>query len=176
MLKLFELYSRWVPLLISKVHRVFQKHHKDIKKWNCFRETGLNPNLIVSIVRTATSFTKIISRKNKFHVPKRKMLISFLGEGGGVLGLIFAGYVPLASHGPYPIAVYSMANYRPHLKSSLLGTYLINPVLVKWIDPFLKWMNNTLLFTYSTNILISLLTVNMKNFLTPKIRKRATPF
>ena len=32
MLKLFELYSCWVPLLISKVHRVFQKHHKDIKK------------------------------------------------------------------------------------------------------------------------------------------------
>ena len=81
-----------------------------------FQRDRLNPNLIVSIVRTATSFTKIISRKNKFHVPKRKMLISFLEEGGGVLGLIFAGYVPLASHSPYPIAVYSSANYRPHLK------------------------------------------------------------
>ena len=29
-------------------------------------------------------------------------------------------------------------------------------------------MKNTLLFTYSTNILVRLLTVNMKNFLTPQ--------
>ena len=33
----------------------------------------------------------------------------------GLLGLIFAGYVPLASQRPYPIIVYSVANYRPHL-------------------------------------------------------------
>ena len=32
-----------------------------------------------------------------------------------VLRLIFAGYVPLASQSPYPIIVYSVANYRPHL-------------------------------------------------------------
>ena len=40
---------------------------------------------IVSTVRTATSVTKIISRKYRFHVPKRKTLISFAG-GGGVGG------------------------------------------------------------------------------------------
>ena len=34
---------------------------------------------------------------------------------GGVLGLIFAGYVLLASQIPYPVIVYSVANYRPHL-------------------------------------------------------------
>ena len=34
---------------------------------------------------------------------------------GGVLGSIFAGYVPLASQNPYPIIVYSVPNYRPHL-------------------------------------------------------------
>ena len=32
---------------------------------------------------------------------------------------------------------------------------------------FLDWMKNTLLFAYSTNILVHLLTVNMKNCLTP---------
>ena len=37
------------------------------------------------------------------------------GGGGGVLGLIFAGYVLLASQSPYPIIVYSVANYTPHL-------------------------------------------------------------
>ena len=35
--------------------------------------------------------------------------------GGGVLGLIFAGYVPLASQNPYPIIVNYAAKYRPHL-------------------------------------------------------------
>ena len=38
-----------------------------------------------------------------------------LPGGGGVLGSSFAGYVPLASQNPYPIIVYSVASYRPHL-------------------------------------------------------------
>ena len=32
------------------------------------------------------------------------------GGGGELLGLIFAGYVQLASQSPYPIIVYSVAN------------------------------------------------------------------
>ena len=36
-------------------------------------------------------------------------------------------------------------------------------------------MKNTLLFIYSTNILIRLLTVNTKNFLTPKNLKMYDP-
>ena len=39
--------------------------------------------------------------------------------GGGLLGLMFAGYVPLASQSPYPIIVYFLANYRPHLSQFL---------------------------------------------------------
>ena len=38
------------------------------------------------------------------------------GGGGGVLGLIFAGYVPLASQSPYPIIGYSVANYGPFFR------------------------------------------------------------
>ena len=34
------------------------------------------------------------------------------GGGGGKLGLILAGYVPLASHNSYPIIVYSVPSYR----------------------------------------------------------------
>ena len=34
--------------------------------------------------------------------------------GGGGLGLMFAGLVPLASQSPYPILVYFLANYRLH--------------------------------------------------------------
>ena len=49
---------------------------------------------------------KNYSRKYTFHVPKRKMLISFVG-------LIFAGYVPLASQSPYPIIVWACkCNFR----------------------------------------------------------------
>ena len=33
-------------------------------------------------------------------------------ERGSGPGLIFAGYVPLASYNPYPIIVYSVAKYR----------------------------------------------------------------
>ena len=89
------------------------KISKGFKKWNCFRKTGLNTSLMVSKVRTATSVTKIISRKYKFHVPKRKMLISF--RGGGGTSVTFCWVCALASQSPYPIIVYSMANYRPHL-------------------------------------------------------------
>ena len=40
-------------------------------------------------------------------------------EGEGVLGLMFAGYVPLASQSPCPIIVYFLANYRPHSRHFL---------------------------------------------------------
>ena len=36
-------------------------------------------------------------------------------DSGGVLGLMFAGYVSLASQSPYSFIVYSVANYRCHL-------------------------------------------------------------
>ena len=44
--------------------------------------------------------------------------MSIYSPGGGrerLLGLIFAGYVSLASQNPYPIIFYSIAKYRPHL-------------------------------------------------------------
>ena len=40
---------------------------------------------------------------------------------------------------------------------------------------FLNWMKNTLLFTYSTKLLVLLLTVNMKNCLTSKTPKMCDP-
>ena len=42
-----------------------------------------------------------------------------INNPGGVLGLMFAGYVPLASQSPHPILVYFLANYRPHLSHFL---------------------------------------------------------
>ena len=46
---------------------------------------------------------------------KRRAGVCVCVGGGGELGLIFAGYVPLGSQSPYPIMVYSVANYRPRL-------------------------------------------------------------
>ena len=51
---------------------------------------------------------------------RRKSLHSFSPPcGGGVLGSIFAAYLPLASQNPYPIIVYSVVNYSPHLNHFL---------------------------------------------------------
>ena len=42
--------------------------------------------------------------------------MSIYSPGGErLLGLIFAGYVPLASQDPYPIIAYSVARYKPRL-------------------------------------------------------------
>ena len=48
-------------------------------------------------------------------------------RGGGVLGFSFAGYVPLASQSLYPIIVYFVASYRPHLSHFLGKCNFRNP-------------------------------------------------
>ena len=98
--------------------------------------------------------------------------------GTGALGLMFAGYVPLASRSPYPIIVYFLANYRPHLSYFLenvifaiptyslfyLCIYLINPLKKSSkneLTQFLKVNTEHFTFTYNTSILVRLLTVNI---------------
>ena len=56
--------------------KIVMKISKGFRKWTCFRKIGLNTSLIVSIVTTETSVTKVMSHKYKFHVLKWKMLIS----------------------------------------------------------------------------------------------------
>ena len=59
----------------------------------------------------------IIGSYRYFKIDPDRVSTRGLG-GGGVLGLNFAGYMPLASQSPYLIIVYSLANYniyRPHL-------------------------------------------------------------
>ena len=47
---------------------------------------------------------------------RSELLLDALPQGGGVLRSSFVGYVLLASQNPYTIIVYSVANYRPHLR------------------------------------------------------------
>ena len=49
---------------------------------------------------------------------------------GGLLGLMFAGFMPLASQSPNPFIVYFLANYRPHLKSLFWKCNFRDPNLV----------------------------------------------
>ena len=98
----------------------------------------------------------------------------------GILGLIFAGYVPLASQSPYPIIVYSVANYRTPSWSlwanMLFSRSQLSHFLFLWIDPFFYIDWRTLyFFICGTNIRLRLLTVNMKNCLTPKNPKMCDP-
>ena len=100
--------------------------------------------------------------------------------GGGVLWLIFAWYVPLASQSPYPDYDYSVANCRPHLCHFWVNLWFSRSqywVTIYFHEPtlFLDWMKNTLLFICSTNILVRLLTVNAKNCVTPKNPKMCDP-
>ena len=51
-----------------------------------------------------------------FHPYGTTLTVRNFSPPGGLLGLIFAGYVPQwASQNPFPIIVYSEAKYRPHL-------------------------------------------------------------
>ena len=58
--------------------------------------------------------TVAIVYDNRFSFEDSKLLLDPEGGGGGggeVLGLIFGRYVLLGSQSPYPIIVYSVANY-----------------------------------------------------------------
>ena len=58
------------------------------------------------------------------------LMLALPFPGGKVLGLIFAGSVLLASQSPYPIYVYFLANYKPHLIHFLGKCNVCDPNLV----------------------------------------------
>ena len=59
---------------------------------------------------------------------------------GWLLGLIFAGCVPLASQNPFPIIVYSVAKYRPHLgqfwENVIFAIQTLNYLRTFFMKPF----------------------------------------
>ena len=103
------------------------------------------------------------------------------GEGGGE----FAGYVCMY------VRAAALSEPLPHY-SLFCGQSIIDPILATfgqicnfsrsqirhslflWIDPFFR-IKNTSPFIYSSNILVRLLTVNMKNCLTSKNPKMCDP-
>ena len=100
----------------------------------------------------------------------------------GLLGLIFAGYVLLASKRPYPIIFYSIL--WPIIIDRMLVTfgqicYFRDPNLVTFyfyeLTHFLDWMKNPLLFIYRTNILVRLLAVLYEELSYPNKSENVRP-
>ena len=82
---------------------------------------------------TGVKMTAKSGRENSsFCFSMKNNLNQHAGIPGGVLGPSFAGYVPLASQNPYPIIVYSVANYRPHLSHFWAKCNFRDPKLVKF--------------------------------------------
>ena len=100
---------------------------------------------------------------------------------GEVLGFLLQGMCrwPLrAPIDPILVTFGQICNFRhPNLVTFNFCIYPIdiNPWNRSSLNELTHWPKNTF-FTYNTNILVSLITVNMKNCLTPKIRKCATQF
>ena len=100
-------------------------------------------------------------------------------RGSTVLRLIFAGYKSLASQSPYPIIiVYSVASCRPHCTFGHICNFR-DPSLVTFyfyeLTHFFRLNEEHVTFHLRKNILIRLLTVNMKNCLTPQNSKMCYP-
>ena len=107
---------------------------------------------------TEASFTRPPKHVQTKHVPK--IILTYL-----VLGLIFAGYVPLASQSPYPI----MCNFRdPNLVNFYFCISLINPLNRSSKNELTRHFRMKHNFTFHLqyiNILVRLLIVNLLSYL-----------
>ena len=138
--------------------------------------------LIVS--KHCSIFTNLYKKWTLGKVPK--VSAEYLGGGGGYLAKFLLSMYqsclvlcrwPLRAPTPlysilWPIAdpilvtFWKIYNFRD---PSLVTFYIYE------LNNFFNWMKKTLLFTYGTNLLVRLLTVNMKNSLTPKNPKMCDP-
>ena len=136
-------------------------------RWDRFFPPGLTGNGVAVSIEllefSVSGFTALEWKEGRF-------VWNPPGWGGGGTWVNFSGYVPLASQSPHPFTIYSVASYRrlvtfgqicnfrdPILVTFSLCIFLINPLngsSENELTHFLNWMKNTLLFSYSTNILV----------------------
>ena len=101
-------------------------------------------------------------------------ILTIRGGGGGTwVNFCWLCAAGISESLLYPIIVYSVANYRPqHSHFWANRSYSRSQLchfLFLWIDSFSRLNEEpALLFICAKNILVRLLTVNMKNCLTPK--------
>ena len=85
---------------------------------------------------------------------------------GGVLGFMFARYVPLASQSPYPIIAYFLANYRPHLSHFLENVIFAIPAssLSIYTSTLSMWLQAAECNAINVSLLLNLINNNFLIF------------
>ena len=81
---------------------------------------------------------------------------------------MFAGYVPLASQSHYPIIVYFLANYRPHLIHCLENVIFTIPTksLSSYASTLSMWFQAAACNAVNASLLLNLINNNFLIFLT----------
>ena len=102
-------------------------------------EGGREPTSLTGIILQSVLILQLSPRETpQLCLPIREFLETndpqqvssiLVGGGGEHTWVNFAGYVLLASQSPYPILVYSVANYRPRV-SHFRGNLFCDPNLV----------------------------------------------
>ena len=98
---------------------LFVRYVLSFLRWNDLQFSNRTPLSSVTCSLTG-AYYRLNAFSFRFPVILSVILDIHTPRGGGVgvvgvLGLIFAGYVPLVSQSPYPIIVYFVAIYTPHL-------------------------------------------------------------
>ena len=128
--------------LVILLFRLYLYHYLEIFGAQCLRlrilrGKVLDLKLIKTLLRILKSQSQIL-KPGSHSLTKSPIYHHIWGVGvGGVLGLIIAGYVPLASQHPFPNIVYSAANYRPP-PQSLWGKYVIFTIPIQSISIFMN--------------------------------------
>ena len=84
---------------------------------------------------------------------------------------MFAGYVPLASQSPYPIIVYFLANYRPHLSHFLENVIFAIPTwsLSIYASTLSMWFQAAECNAVNASLLLNLINNKFSDFLTENL-------
>ena len=85
---------------------------------------------------------------------------------------MFAGYVPLASQSPYPIIVYFLANYRPHLSHFLENVIFAIPtwsLSIYTSTGLSMWFQAAECKVVNASLLLNLINNNFLIFLTENL-------
>ena len=131
--------------LVILLFRLYLYHYLEIFGAQCLglrilKRKVLGLKLIKTLLRILKSRSQIL-KPGSHSLMKSSIYHHIWGVGvggGGVLGLIITGYVPLASQHPYPNIVYSVVNHRPP-PQPLWGKYVI--FMIPIIQPISILMN-----------------------------------
>ena len=108
------MYSFITQKILNFLQILYANSNPLINAWQTYGEITSWSSL--ELIRMWSAYSNLSSLPPQKNENLYASLTGYPGVGGrGLLGLISAGYVPLASQSPYPIIVYSVADCIPHL-------------------------------------------------------------